>query len=235
MDIVFDPSLVLYVPLYKLDGEQFMSKDAYGHLCITSPNPATAPAWRSSGRDFNGLTDYVTCGSNISLDNAFDRGGTALAWINPRSDGENDHGVIMEKGQWRFNVDDEQAGAVKLRLWYDFDGVSNGEWVTRTATISLNAWHHVAVTYDNSDVGKFPAMYINGILYTLANGIRAITETSAPVGDRDSDAGDVLYIGSEAVGNQVFDGYIGECMLYNRILSPQEIFQNYLATRGRFI
>jgi len=223
MDLVFDPSLVLYVPLYKLDGEQFMSKDGYGHLCRTSPNPATAPDWRRNGRDFNGLTDYVNCGNNLSLRNVFDGGATIIATICPRSDGENDHGVIMEKGQWRFNVEDEQSGAVKLRFWYDFDGIGNGEWVIRTATISLNNFYRVAVTYDNSDVGKVPIFYIGRTIFAGSSGINAITETTAPVGDRDSDAGDDLYIGSEAVGNQVFDGIIGMAALYNRILPPQQI------------
>ncbi len=220
MDIVFDPSLVLYVPLDELDGEQFMSKDGYGHLCVTSPNPATAPLWRLSGRDFNSVSDYITCGNNQSLHNVFDGGATVMAVINPRSDGENDHGVIIQKEQWWLNVDDETAGAVKLRFFYDFDGIGNGLWITETATISLNNRAFVAVTYDNSDVGKFPIMYINETRLTIGSGM---TETTAPVGDRDSDAGDTLYIGSDTVGNQVFDGIIGKVGLLNRILPPQEI------------
>ena len=36
MGFIFDPSLVLYLSLWKLDGDSFMSKDAYGHLCTVT-------------------------------------------------------------------------------------------------------------------------------------------------------------------------------------------------------
>lgn len=234
MDIVFDSSLVLYAPLYKLDGEQFMSKDVYGHICRTSPNPATASKWRFYGRDFNAVNNYISCGDSLVLANVFDGGATAIAWIYPKSDGENDHGVIIDKERWRFNVDEETAGAVKLRFYYDFDGIGNGVWIQRTATVSLNTWDYVAVTYDNSDVGKVPIFYTGTTRFAGSGGINAITEVIAPVGDRVNDASDVLFIGSDNISNQTFDGYIGECMLYNRILPPQEIYQNYIATKGRY-
>ena len=55
MDFIFDPSMVLYLPLYELDGASFMSKDAYGHLCTV-----TGALWTSQGRDFDGIDDSIT-------------------------------------------------------------------------------------------------------------------------------------------------------------------------------
>ena len=54
MDFIFDPSLVLYLPLYELDGASFMSKDAYGHLCTV-----TGATWTPRGRSFDGTDDHI--------------------------------------------------------------------------------------------------------------------------------------------------------------------------------
>ncbi len=50
----YDPSLVLYLPLYELDGASFMSKDAYGHLCTV-----TGALWTPYGRIFAGGDDFI--------------------------------------------------------------------------------------------------------------------------------------------------------------------------------
>ena len=41
----YDPSLVLYLPLGELDGDKFMSRDAYGHLCAV-----TGATWTPNSR-----------------------------------------------------------------------------------------------------------------------------------------------------------------------------------------
>ncbi len=58
MSFVFDPGLVLYLPLYELDGASFASKDAYRHLCTV-----TGALWRPQGRYLDGLDDRVLCGT----------------------------------------------------------------------------------------------------------------------------------------------------------------------------
>ena len=51
---LLDPSLVLYLPLYQLDGASFMSRDAYGHLGVNYGS-----TWTPQGRSFDGVDDYV--------------------------------------------------------------------------------------------------------------------------------------------------------------------------------
>ena len=58
---IHDPSLVLDLPLYELDGASFMSKDTYGHLCTV-----TNTLWRLDGRHFAGA-DFINCGTGPSL------------------------------------------------------------------------------------------------------------------------------------------------------------------------
>ena len=57
MNFIFDPYLVLYLPLYELDGASFMSKDAYGHLCTV-----IGALWRPNGRYFDGIDDRIDLG-----------------------------------------------------------------------------------------------------------------------------------------------------------------------------
>jgi len=60
MDFIFDPSLVLCLPLYERDGSSFPSRDTYGHLCTV-----TGALWRENGHYFGGL-DYLNCAQEFS-------------------------------------------------------------------------------------------------------------------------------------------------------------------------
>ena len=77
MNFVFDPSLVLYLPLYEMDGASFASRDAYGHRCTV-----TGALWRPNGRYFDAVNDGINCGtgSNLNLGNTMDKY-TMTAWI----------------------------------------------------------------------------------------------------------------------------------------------------------
>ena len=52
-----DPSLVLYLPLYELDGSSFRSRDAYGHLATV-----TGALWTPQGRTLMGQMTKLTAG-----------------------------------------------------------------------------------------------------------------------------------------------------------------------------
>ncbi len=52
--LIPDPYLALHLPLHELDGNSFMSKDAYGHLCT-----ASGGLWTPQGRSFDGVDDRI--------------------------------------------------------------------------------------------------------------------------------------------------------------------------------
>jgi hypothetical protein len=92
---------------------------------------------------------------------------------------------------------------------------TNGTWKAASPLsqiLNLNQWYHVVWTYNNGGL-----LYINGISQgnTTASGVLA-TNTQP------------IRIGSELVGN------ISLFKIYNRALLPQEIQQNYTATKSRF-
>ena len=76
MDFIFDPSLVLYLPLGQLDGTSFVSQDAYGHLCTV-----TGTVWGSRGRYFDGADDLVNANAAINAIQDLSVG-IIMAWFN---------------------------------------------------------------------------------------------------------------------------------------------------------
>ncbi len=74
MNFIFDPSLALYLPLYKRDGTSFMSDEAYGHLATV-----TGAIWTPQGRYFDGVDDYLRIPDAPSLDLTGEM--TILAWM----------------------------------------------------------------------------------------------------------------------------------------------------------
>jgi len=86
---IYDPSLVLYLPLWKRDGLSIISDDAYGHLCTV-----TGALWTSQGRSFAGA-EYIDCGNPevLKLQNNF----TVLAWA--RSTGAANQDVFSHAGE----------------------------------------------------------------------------------------------------------------------------------------
>ena len=226
MDFIYDPSLVLYLPLWKLDGASFVSKDAYGHSCTV-----TGALWRPKGRYFDGTDDAIRCGSSSSIDDIFDGGGTLMAWINPASDGELNNGRILTKYTtnlgWTLSTKLDDGSGVVVRCYYYWSG-NDGDWALTNRDITLNVWSLVAFTLNADTAGNTPLIYVNG-------DSKAVTETTASTGTRATDAAQILAIGNNpADTNNTFDGLIGEVMLYNRILTPQEIQNIYLATKWRY-
>src|SRR5262249_17320674 len=80
--------------------------------------------------------------------------------------------------------------------------------VTGTAAVPLNAWTHLAVTFD----GAALRLYVNGTLVsTTALSGAMMTSTGA------------LRIGGNSVWGEYFKGLIDEVRIYNRALGPSEI------------
>ena len=75
-------------------------------------------------------------------------------------------------------------------------------------------------TFDGSNV----AVYINGIL-----------DSSTTSAQNQSSNSNTFYIGTYAdTGLEAFPGRLYNCQVYNRVLSSNEILQNYNAQKGRF-
>ena len=169
--------------------------------------------WITTGRygsalSFDGTNDFVTVGDSNSLDltTTF----TVEAWVYPTQFG----GTY---GGWRTVLIKEQPNQLTYGLWANSDTsrpsfhvyLNDGDYSVRgTAQLPLNAWSHLAATYD----GITELLYVNGVLV----GSRAVAG-SAPI------SANQLRIGGSSVWGEYFRGRIDEIRMYNRTLSQAEI------------
>lgn len=210
MDFVFDPSLVLYLPLHELDGASFISKDKHGHLCTV-----TGALWTPQGRSFDGADDLVNCGTSPTTRPAHI---TLEAWLY--------HTTVYRN---EFSMGQGALNAYNYGIVYE---TSSGKmlfcfrlaagWGNRASSrvIQNNTWFHLVGTYD----GVNAKTYYNAIL----DDIQPVT------GDINYPSGDTLYLGYALASAHWWTGKIGLVRIYNRALTPGEVQRNYLATKWRY-
>jgi hypothetical protein len=93
--------------------------------------------------------------------------------------------------------------------------ITTGRW-TAGALVD-GSLYHIAVTYDRSDIGNDPIIYIDGIS-------AAVTEIGAPSGSLYDESDDTLYLSGDDALITIHD-----LRIYNRILTPAEILEIYTA------
>ena len=105
--------------------------------------------------------------------------------------------------------------------WAETASTANGYWLADVTT----GRHHVAVTMDRSSVNNNPKIYIDGVS-------QIVTEYNAPSGTFNTDSSDLWAIGDIVTDTNFksFDGMLYSLLVYDRILSDEEIQQAY-ATR----
>jgi fibronectin type 3 domain-containing protein len=165
--------------------------------------------WNATGRfgkalSFNGSSSWVTVAdaNDLDLTSAL----TVEAWVRPSALGS----------AWRTVLFKERAGGIVYSLYANQDtGRPVGQlWLGSErnalgpASLALNAWSHLASTYDGSNL----RLYLNGTLVS----------TTAVSGSLAASTG-VLRIGGNGVWPEWFAGLIDEVRVYNRALSAAEI------------
>lgn len=169
---------------------------------------------------FDGSNDYVTFGSSFTSLDLISK--SFQCWIKKTSNGS--YGVIDKDfdngganyGGWGLWIQSNN------KLWWwnhaNLDLLDDG-----SLTVSNNTWTNVAVAYNNSS--KSASFYINGVLNS--------TKTNALIVEKAS-TGQNLLIGATRAGGSNFPGSISIVQAYNRVLTANEISQNFLALRGRY-
>ena len=208
---IFDPSLVLYLPLHKLDGASIMSCDAYGHLCSV-----TGALWTPNGREFDASDDKITVPDHSVLDIADDL--TVEGWVQIFNTGGNNSILGKATTIW-------SQVSYTLQVWsteqpvFGLSSAGGAPSSLAGAVVSKGRWYHLCGTFKRPN----RTLYVNGKLDKSDN-----WDNDIYVGTAD------LYIGRYAGNSATLDGMIGEVRIYNRALTPLEIQQNYLATKWRY-
>ena len=171
--------------------------------------------WDSNALYCDGSNDYVGVG-NFNDVNHIDT--TFSAWINPGSNSTT--GTIVGEGKLG------DAGNVyrSLRVYngkLDYawaSANSNYKVYTSDSNLPINEWVHVAVTQENYST---PKLYINGL--------EASSILRASAGTARQPSVTTLSLCRHALdyGLNYFKGFIDDLKIYDKVLSPQEIFSDY--------
>jgi len=176
---------------------------------------------------FDGVNDYVTTTGMYNF--SYINGITVSVW----------HYNGGSTGPYRGVVNNgtiaDRIGGFDLRYGREdyFGGANNGTSLNWTITNSagtaslvkiyanVNEWHHYVGTYDNSVV----RVYKDGQLFdSMAHSAGGQLKTTS----------DSTTIGRSPNTSEYLDGRLSQVSIYNRALTPQEIRQNFNATKSRY-
>jgi hypothetical protein len=216
-------------------------------LCLDAANPLSyksgATVWNdltyniSGGTLTNGPTFSSTNGGSIVFDGTDDFVNignigdystisyTLESFIYPEFDSSANGRPFFTKGlncsQGEFQVEYGRTSN-KFSFLSSFSRIA----LTSNLTYPKNNWYHVVITRTNNGNSTYTnRLYVNGILDNT-------TTVSYPTETTNGD----LSIGGNNICSNVSDflGKITISRIYNRVLSAQEVLQNYNATKSRF-
>jgi hypothetical protein len=182
---------------------------------------------------FDGVNDYVDCGNNT---NPLFNPGPSDAWslsavfknTQPLITDNDIYGIVGKR------IENNVNGYTLMLRGGNYRGVlarfsTLGQTLVDIiptsdyrSILSNGEYHQMVMTYDTNDTG---ILYIDGVLTGQA------IATNFDFNNRDS----AFKIGVGQTSNAFpFNGNISNVSFYNRALTPQEVLQNYNATKGRF-
>lgn len=204
---------VLYLPLWhkKLEGDVIYSQDDYGHEC-----DVTGAIWGVDGRTFDGSDDFIGLGTTISPFSAL----TIIVWVYQTSLDGSSRGWVargdadtalnfmlyVNNGEVRFGV----QGGTPTAAW------ANG--------FSADSWQQMACTITGTTLN-----FYNNTTASLGNPYTVLAMTA--------NAGVSTMVGRGTAGagfGKLWNGIIGDVILYNRVLSAAEIDYIYQNLKGRY-
>jgi hypothetical protein len=212
--IVID-GLVLYLdaanPISYVSGSTTWNDISRGGNNGTLTN---GPTFNSANRGsiyFDGTNDYVNCGpSTNAMSNVF----TYCFWASPiEINGGSLLGNSKEGGGVHIFMDFSNLYLVKQNI------IIMGSCSTSSA---LPNWNYYCISYSSPNI----TFFINGNLITTGTFATTFDFTNSDV-----------WIGSRAsfgTPYQPYRGRISSVQLYNKILTSQQILQNYNAIKGRY-
>lgn len=182
---------------------------------------------------YNGTSSTTVGSSAITGVSEF----TVMVWFNSSS-------IVNYKNVLDFNYNFNGAGSSNTGPRLEMSSAGNLLWIfsgssTNSATVNsyiaakssslqTNTWYCAVVTRDNSLNVK---AYLNGV--DSGNSvIQAGSNNSAFIGSFNKIT---TGVGCYPYSDRYLSGYVSIILAYNRALTAAEVFQNYNATKGRFV
>jgi hypothetical protein len=156
--------------------------------------------------EFDGVSEYIDLTNNIALSG--DR--TVSFWVNF---GSTPYGSILEGADGNIHYPFFYTdGSLYFR-----NGLSDTYTILSYGTVNANEWYHFCITGD----GTTATVYKNG-------------SSLGTLGDKNNIT--INYLNGKVYGMNYDgkNGKLGPVQIYNKVLSPSEVLQNYQAQKERF-
>jgi MSHA biogenesis protein MshQ len=152
---------------------------------------------------FNGSNQYISVADNNKLDITDEL--TVAIWVRPRAYPGSDLMTILSKDtNYEFHL--TPAGKIYW-WWHDQDGVART--LTSDASVPLNQWTHVAITYKSGA----QRIYINGSAdINTGSYAKKLATNTLP-----------MEVGRDNVANRYFNGDLDEILVYAKAQSQSKI------------
>lgn len=183
------------------------------------------PGISGSGIRFDAEGEYVTVPDDPSLDLTGAEAAIEL-WLYPENNftaaGLVHKGIESDFSDESYSLQYNQPGQVAM-IFTNESG-KHTYVISNEERLALNEWHHVVVTWNMSDVW----MYVDGDEVTnlqyYQNGWKSsLPADFAPIKETNGD----LLIGSQPVPGYRFEGIIDNVVLYDRIVTAEEVTTTY--------
>lgn len=198
---------------------------------LTDDSDGSSSGWASvivqeSGEvalDFDGEDDFMVL-ENATAIQTSDRF-TLEAWIYPEDWGEyvTGFGRIYDRDSLVFFLNGFDHSFYNDRSLVAYFILDNGQAVAANSiegALRLNAWQHVALSYDSTDSGAPVRMYVDGIEVGLSYPLEGTSAPSRPISDNRNSP---LFMGESASGARAFKGRMTEFRIWNGPRSAGDI------------
>ena len=180
------------------------------HHTLTEHNTIPVRGVNGEAREFNGVDAYIDCGNDASLNITTDAI-TIEAWVKMQTITITQY-FVAKNSAYRFRYD--HINNYLVWIIYTSDGT---QVVHKTGHgIGDLAWHQIVVTYDKDGGINNIKIHIDGTLFLQGTGTGTINTNI-----------NNLMIGVNTALNDYLNGTIDEVRIYNRALTPLEIWNNY--------
>jgi len=165
--------------------------------------------------------DNVNAGSNTSIDEIFDGGGTISFWIKPGAGGG--YAVYTKSGSTGYHIGpetcDENTVDLTMRMW---GNAGQATW-RKLCILNVNQWNYVSVAYNDDSIANDPTFYVNGVAIHSSSfdTDNNPTDTNIP-----SYAAATVNLGNNG-GTGALDGLLDNVRFYTYAQTPAQIAWDY--------
>jgi hypothetical protein len=165
---------------------------------------------------FDGTNDYVGLGDNFDLD--ANTTYTLECWISPAAAATANYPIVIGKynatGGWWLYLE-SSAQATPNAVTFERLGSSGSDATSSDAVayaLPVNAWSHVAVSYDGTDL----RIYVNGVQRDTTTSTRSVPNKTT-----------AMTVGGAGGATDSFNGRVDEVAVYPTALSAARIQAHY--------